>query len=369
MKADAITQCRLCRSAQLNMLLDLGMLASCGMFPAANEPDPPSAPLSLVQCADCGLVQLRHDFSGEDLFRHTYGYRSGLNDSMVRHLGGIVAAASAAVGLQTGDLVLDIGSNDGTLLSHYPANAKRIGIDPTSARFAHHYPQGAVISDDFFNAGTFQKLAGGAKAKIVTSISMFYDLPDPNAFVADVQSILAQEGVWILEQSYLPMMVEKNSFDTICHEHLEYYGLSQIERLLNAHGLRAFDVRMNEVNGGSFQVWTCHSAAAFSANEAALQALRRKEGLEHYASGVPIRDMAGRVLQVRENVLKFLRSAKANGKLVHGYGASTKGNTTLQYFGITPICCPRSPSGMKRSSAAARRGQIFQSFQSASCVL
>ena len=337
----AIGRCRICGSDQFRELFDLGQLHSCGVFPRQDEADPPAAPLNLIQCVACGLVQLSHDFSGDDLFRSTYGYRSGLNESMVRHLGQVVAAAQRRVALRAGDVVLDIGSNDGTLLSSYDvADIVRIGIDPTIARFQKYYPPGILTLDAFFTEKNFRHLCASGQARIVTSISMFYDLPAPNDFVRDVGSILADDGIWILELSYLPSMVERNSFDTICHEHLEYYSLKQIVDLTQRHGLRVFDVILNDVNGGSFQVWVCRSWAPYPANNEVIKGLLDKEKKDGYASGTPILDLKARVKAARSNVLAFLADARRRGKLVHGYGASTKGNTLLQFFGITPGLLP-----------------------------
>ena len=341
MRIKAIGNCRICGSSQFRELFDLGLLHSCGVFPRQNEADPPAAPLNLIQCAACGLVQLSHDFAGEDLFCSTYGYRSGLNESMVGHLGRIAATAQRRVALKAGDVVLDIGSNDGTLLSSYGvADTVRIGIDPTIARFKKYYPPGVFTLDAFFTEKSFRSLCPSGSARIVTSISMFYDLPAPNDFVRDVAGILASDGVWILEQSYLPSMVDRNSFDTICHEHLEYYCLRQIIDLLGRHGLHVFDVSLNDVNGGSFQVWACHTDAPHRTNSEAIAGLLKAEEMQGYASGEPILDLKARVSSIRGNVLEFLANARRQGKLVHGYGASTKGNTLLQFFGITPELLP-----------------------------
>jgi NDP-4-keto-2,6-dideoxyhexose 3-C-methyltransferase len=341
MRMKAIGRCRICDTRHFRELFDLGQLHSCGVFPRQNEADPPAAPLNLVQCTACGLVQLSHDFAGDDLFRSTYGYRSGLNESMVAHLGGITAAVQRRVALKAGDIVLDIGSNDGTLLSSYGvADIVRIGIDPTIARFRKYYPPGVLTLDEFFNEKNFRSLCASGSAQIVTSISMFYDLPAPNDFVRDIAGILASDGVWILEQSYLPTMVDRNSFDTICHEHLEYYCLRQIVDLAARHGLRVFDVSLNDVNGGSFQVWVCHNDAPYLSNSEAIDSFLQQEEKQGYAGGKPILDLKARINSVRDNVLEFLADARDRGKLVHGYGASTKGNTLLQFFGITPELLP-----------------------------
>jgi len=337
----AIGNCRICASNQFRELFDLGQLHSCGAFPRPNEADPPAAPLNLVQCVACGLVQLSHNFAGDDLFRSTYGYRSGLNESMVKHLSGITAAVQSRVELKAGDIILDIGSNDGTLLSSYDiADIVRIGIDPTIARFQKYYPSGIRTLDAFFTEANFRRICDSGSARVVTSIAMFYDLPKPNDLVHDVATILAADGIWLLEQSYLPSMIDRNSFDTICHEHLEYYSLQQIVDLVGRHGLRVFDVLLNDVNGGSFQVWVCRSNAPYSTNSEVIDGLLEREEKEGYASGKPILDLKARVNSLRDDVLEFLADLRRRGKLVHGYGASTKGNTLLQFFGITAELLP-----------------------------
>lgn len=341
MRVTAVKRCRLCGSGEFRGLFDLGDLHSCGVFPLAGEADPPALPLNVVQCTSCALVQLAHDFETEEFFRTSYGYRSGLNESMVRHLQGLVRKAEERAGLKSGDIVLDIGSNDGTLLSSYGvASIVRIGIDPTVARFKQYYPPGIATLDEFFTEPNFRRMQPSGSARIVTSISMFYDLPAPNDFVRDVASILAEDGIWILEQSYLPSMVERNSFDTICHEHLEYYSLKQVVDLAERNALRVFDVELNDVNGGSFQVWACREAAPYRSNTAAIARLLEREKQQGYPEGGPVLELKKRVDDTRERVVGLLQDCRRQGKLVHGYGASTKGNTLLQYFGITPDLLP-----------------------------
>jgi NDP-4-keto-2,6-dideoxyhexose 3-C-methyltransferase len=342
MRSTPINHCRICGGESLSEAFNLGNLASCGTFPSKIEPELPKAPLTLVQCGTCGLVQLAHNFDGDDLFRQSYGYRSGINESMVSHLREIAANVMYRANFKPGDIVLDVGSNDGTSLSFYrqAKDVRRIGIDPTIASFKRYYEAGIETVGDFFTAKNFASVAGGQKAKAITSISMLYDLPDPNSFVADIAATLAPDGLWVFEQSYLPLMVERGSFDTICHEHLEYYGMHQINLLLQRHDLRAFDVRVNDVNGGSFQIWACHSKGPYATNAAAIEVLLRKERLEGYLGLQPLRTLRESTETSRQKTLTFLDTCASNGKLVHGYGASTKGNTLLQHFGITPRLLP-----------------------------
>jgi NDP-4-keto-2,6-dideoxyhexose 3-C-methyltransferase len=349
MRSFPIRRCRICGGENLNEVFSLGNLVSCGTFPLKSEPESRSAPLVLVQCDQCGLVQLAHNFDGNDLFRHSYGYRSGINESMVRHLRDIASNVMEQIAFVPGDIILDIGSNDGTSLSFYRdvKGVRRIGIDPTIAKFKRYYQPNIETVEDFFSAAVFRSAIGNVQAKAVTSIAMLYDLPDPNAFVSDIASILAPDGIWVFEQSYLPLMVERGSFDTICHEHLEYYGMHQVDVLLRRHGLRPFDVRINDINGGSFQVWACHLDGVQFTNAAAIDLLLRKERLEGYLGGQPLKSVRINAEAAREQTLAFLERCVEAGKVVHGYGASTKGNTLLQYFGITtrllPAIADRNP--------------------------
>lgn len=334
--------CRLCGSAQLNMSFDLGNMASCGLFPGMAETgDDPSAPLAIIRCRDCGLVQAAHDYEMSDLFGHTYGYRSGLNESMKAHLESLVADLLTRVSLGDGDYVLDIGSNDSTLLNSYRGTGvKRVAIDPVLEQFRSYYDDDILTAANFFNAATFRDLAGTVKAKAVTSISMFYDLPDPVAFARDIASILDEDGIWVFEQSYMPTMVERNSFDTICHEHLEYYCFKQIEKILADAGLQAIDVTFNDTNGGSFRVFAAHLASSHTPKSSLLNEVREREVAQGYGTDAPLEAFSSRIAKRKQELLSLLNELKAKGKLVHGYGASTKGNTLLQHYEITTDLVP-----------------------------
>src|SRR5260370_13802152 len=235
-----IEDCRLCYSANLSPILDLGNLALTGVFPKGELRNVPAGPLELVRCEKCGLVQLRHNYDFSLLYGETYGYRSGLNRSMVKHLESKVRGIECLMsGLSAGDLVIDIGSNDGTLLGCYRNTALcRVGIDPTGAKFGKYYKEGIELIPEFFSAAAIGRRVGPQKAKVITSIAMFYDLERPLDFVQDIVRLLDDNGIWVFEQSYLPSMLATNSYDTICHEHLEYYSLSQIVFMAEQAGLK-----------------------------------------------------------------------------------------------------------------------------------
>lgn len=331
-----IEKCRICHHTKFDVVFDLGDLHSCGYFPGSANSGSPVAPLCMLRCDDCGLVQLQHDYDQNELFRNTYGYRSGLNASMVKHLGALVNSIQSKISLSSGDTVIDIGSNDATLLKSYTIQGlNRVGIDPSIDQFRSYYPPEIKAQADFFSANAFKQVANGSKARVITSIAMFYDLPDPNAFVADIAEVLDKEGIWVFEQSYLPTMLEKQSFDTICHEHLEYYGLKQIITLLKRHNMRVLDVALNDINGGSFQVYACHAESKLVSNNSKIEQLLADEIAMGLDNLTPFEGFRKRVEDIKKTALEFLKGAKKEGKRVHGYGASTKGNTLLQYFGIT----------------------------------
>jgi hypothetical protein len=324
-------------------VLDLGSQYLTGTFPRDPAQPLTRGPLELVKCyapgnADaCGLLQLRHTYDLKELYGEGYGYRSGLNRSMVDHLGDIVKGLRRLAPLQAGDVVLDIGSNDGTLLSFYPAGeARLIGMDPTGVKFRQYYRSDIELVPDFFSARQFGSHTGGRKARIVTSIAMFYDLFRPMDFMRDVADVLDDEGIWHLEQSYLPLMIQSNAYDTVCHEHLEYYALGQIQWMAERTGLKIVEVNLSDTNGGSFGVTLAKTASPLPACDAQVGEILRREremGLE----GLPAYEQFRRKIQEhRDALLALLGQLRSQGRSVLGYGASTKGNVILQYCGLTP---------------------------------
>ena len=330
---DQIENCRSCGQADLEQVFDLGSLAFTGRFPKKNEDYVPEGPLVIMFCRNCGLVQLAHNFDLKELYLHNYGYRSGTNASMRDHLAGIVNEIQSKVSLESGDTVLDIGSNDGTLLWNYSIpGIRRIGIDPNIFNWGDLYHPEALKVSDFFSANKFKEVSEET-AKVITSISMFYDLPDPNAFVADIATCLSEDGLWVLEQSYVLRMLEQNAYDTICHEHLVYYGLKQISDIVARQNMRVCDVSFNDCNGGSFRVFVCHDIADFPTKEIVGTTLNR-EIRQKLNTPAPFLALKGRVEKLRDELNDFLEVTKVQGASVYLYGASTKGNTLLQYCGI-----------------------------------
>lgn len=337
------TNCRVCSSV-LDPILSLGD-QYVSTFLAPEQSDGPKAPLELVLCQQCRLLQLRHTVPGEMMYQE-YWYRSGTNQTMRDALSDISGAATKLVQLKAGDSVLDIGCNDGTLLGSYTVpGLYRIGFDPAQNLAALSREKADKVLVGFFDADRF--LADpdirGYRPRVVTSIAMFYDLEDPHRFVADVRRILHPDGVWIVQMSYLPLMLKQNDFGNICHEHLEYYSLHSLEYLLNLHDFSVADAQLNDVNGGSIRVFIRNRAGgqnAFGTGAYRKQAaervsrLRESEAELGLDQATPYLEFAERVQGIKRQVHGFIKDQVERKKKVFVYGASTKGNVMLQYFGL-----------------------------------
>lgn len=335
-KAD---KCRLCGNADLIEVLDLGMQALTGVFPKSTDQSVTTGPLRLVKCTGagaCNLLQLAHSYDPGEMYGQNYGYRSGLNPSMVAHLQATVKRLLSLQPLRSDSMIIDIGSNDSTTLRAYPANGcTLIGVDPTGGKFRKFYPPHITLIPEFFPSESLKTLMGGRKAAIVTSFSMLYDLENPLDFACNVADVLDEDGIWVFEQSYMPTMLLRNSYDTVCHEHLEYYALHQIKWLADRANLKLIDIEFNDVNGGSFCVTAAKRQSMRTSSAAIEQTLQREResGLDLLQ---PYQEFAGRVAQHRQSLRDFLDKARRDGKVVKGIGASTKGNVILQYCNITP---------------------------------
>ncbi len=335
----AIEACRICGNTQLVRVLDLGEQMLTGLFPKDKDSNITIGPLRLVKCTGgsdaCGLLQLEHSYDLGEMYGENYGYRSGLNASMVQHLHSKVRKILERVDLEDGDLVVDIGSNDSTTLQAYPAGGPLlIGMDPTGVKFRKYYPPHIQLIPDFFCASLLKGRFPGKKAKVITSFAMFYDLENPTAFMKEIHEVLADDGIWVFEQSYMPAMLETNSYDTVCHEHLEFYALQQIKWMTDRVGFRILDVELNDVNGGSFSITVSKTDGDKSVPPSVQKILdaEREMGLDTLA---PYQAFAERTARSKQDLLDFIRTAQAGGKKVAALGASTKGNVLLQYCGLT----------------------------------
>lgn len=335
-----IVACRLCGNKNLVRVVDLGNQYLTGSFPMTVMQDTlTNGPLCLVKCygqSVCGLLQLEHSYEPEEMYGKNYGYRSGLNSNMVNHLHMKVDAILKRVCLNKGDLVIDIGSNDGTTLGAYPPDLLLVGVDPTGEKFRNFYKPHVNLIPDFFSERLVAEKFPGKKAKVITSFSMLYDLEAPLDFAREVARLLDPDtGVWIFEQSYMPLMLERLAFDTICHEHLEYYGVEQIVWLADKAGLKIIDVELNDVNGGSFSVVAALKNSIYEEFQEGTRSLIEKEKQQGLSTLQPYYEFSQKIGLACQALKDFISNAKKEGKRICGLGASTKGNVLLQYCGFT----------------------------------
>ncbi len=337
---EPIKSCRICGNTELAEVVDLGNMALTGVFPKSKDEQVGSGPLALVKCHGgdeaCGLLQLKHNYDLGSLYGKNYGYRSGLNKSMVTHLHSKVKKIISIAAPEKDDLIIDIGSNDSTLLQAYPENFTNLtGVDPTGVKFSSYYPSHINLIPDFFSSKLILEKYGNKKAKIISSISMFYDLENPINFVTDIYNVLDDNGIWVFEQSYMPEMIRMNSYDTICHEHLEYYSLHQIKFMCDRVGLKIIDVEFNDINGGSFSITASKKDSKFQENKDLISDILNSEIREGYNSLKPFEEFNKKIQTHKNEFVKFIHDVNASGKKIFGYGASTKGNVILQYCGIS----------------------------------
>lgn len=339
----ARTTCRVCGGA-FDSVLSLGN-HYVSNFPLPTEPDGLCAPLELVLCRRCRLLQLKHTIPAETMYRN-YWYRSGTNRTMRDALADIANKAEALAHLEAGDAVLDIGCNDGTLLASYlTGGIFKIGFDPAenlaplSCHVADHVVTNFFTADMFFENPVLTE----HRPKIVTSIAMFYDLEEPRRFVSDVQTVMHPDGVWVVQMAYLPLMLRQHEVGNICHEHLGYYSLHSFEYLINLYDLEVVDVELNDVNGGSFRTYIRRKSADPTAFGDAVyrrlalervRALREEEAKLGLGTAQPYQEFRFWVERIKQDVVGFIQREVQCGKKVYVYGASTKGNTVLQYFGL-----------------------------------
>lgn len=336
------TTCRVCGFEKLTPIISLGDLYVSDFVDGIDERTK-KFPLELVLCnkADggCGLLQLKHSVSHEAMYRQ-YWYRSGMNQTMTNELIGIAERSAALARLASGDYVIDIGANDGTLLrGHKTQNLQLIGFEPAQNLREANSVGTTKIFNDFFNYETWINAFPGVKAKVITAIAMFYDLEDPNLFVSDVVKCLHDDGVFIIQQSYLPLMLSTNEVGNICHEHLEYYSLTSLESLLDRHNLEIFDVELNDINGGSFRTYVRHRGKGNNIRvpigaDLRVASLREYERQLGLGDRHVYEDFVKRVEDIKSKLVKFVKDEAAAGKKIYIYGASTKGNTVLQYFNL-----------------------------------
>lgn len=323
-----IIKCRSCKSSNLKTILTLGNFY-LSEFRKDNK-KPKAYPLNLVFCKECFLLQLKETAPTSVLYTDNYGYRSGINNTMKKELEEIVKKSLEQIGKKKNITAVDIGANDGTLLSFYPKAVKKIAIEPINkfAKESSHIAD--VVINDFFNFSSFQNKLKNKKADIITAISCFYDIDNPNIFIEDITKIMDKDGVFVIQQNYLKLMLQRKAFDNIVHEHLEYYSLISLENLLVRHGLEVFDVELSDINGGSFRTFIAFKGQRkISYRVGDLLKSEKKIGL---SKNKIYEDFAKHVKKTGQQTKQFIQQEARRGKRTYVYGASTRGNTLLQFF-------------------------------------
>ncbi len=303
-----------------------------GKFPKKNKKIK-KAELNLIICTQCELVQLGSDYDLKYLYGPDYGYRTNLNKIMIEHVKKIVDKLSAKTNLKSGEYVLDIASNDGTLLKRYNKKIKRFGIDPTISKFKKEYKSIDFKVSDFFSLKNIKKMTN-KKFKIITALSVFYDLKKPNNFLKDVKKVLSHNGIFLIELADIGSILKYKMFDAICHEHLEYYSSKVMNSMCKKNGLRIFDIKSNKINGGSKQFYISHENSKYKTNQKILKKtfnLEKKQGVGKIST---FKNFFKEINEIGNKLVTYLKKLKSLNKLIHGYGASTKGNVLLQYFNI-----------------------------------
>ena len=325
--------CRICASSSLEVVLDFGDLALTGVF-LENGDEVPRAPLCLIRCCTCGLIQLAHSYDSSSLYGETYGYESHLNKAMVNHLT-LRAKVLESKFLRNipEPVIVDIASNDGTLLTGYQnLKAKLVGIDPLISVVSDWYPQGTIKIEEFFSASAYHSQIS-TKANLVTSLSVLYDLDSPETFAFDVFDILEEDGIWHFEQSYLPTMIKTLSYDTVCHEHLLYLSLHDIDAILKKTGFQLLEASLNSANGGSVAV-TAIKSTSLHKSSPFVEYLLQKESDEGIVDGTAIKHFAELANRHKAELTRLVKDFREDGYLINGLGASTKGNVLLQWLGL-----------------------------------
>jgi len=286
------------------------------------------SPLELVLCENCSLVQLREQVNQDLLFKH-FWYQSRISSSMQNSLKEIADNIKARGILRKGDWVIDIGCNDGTFLQMLPDNNHKIGYEPAE-NVAQLADKTGKIYHEYFNAASYHPDNG--RPRLITAIAMFYDVPDPARFCKDVAELLQPDGTFLIQMNYLLAMLLQNSFDNICHEHLGYYSLQSLSTVLARAGLEIYDAELNEVNGGSIRVYAgFKDAHQITGRVANLQGIEKQAGLSDIST---YKSFKSRIDENGKHLRGFLEDEKKEGKKTWIMGASTRGNTLLQYYRI-----------------------------------
>lgn len=353
----SLIKCRSCGSNDITEILSLGEQYLSDF--RTDDVLPPKYPLDLVICDECKLVQLDETTPSHELYTDSYGYESGINGMIRDDLYDIVKNINDLVTITTEDIVIDTGANDGTLLSVYSEFGPTpfmIAVDPVQKFRTKLQEHADYVVSDFFSKEAIERVSKDDKIKVITSISMFYDLDNPNTFVQDVKDLLAEDGLWVVQQNYLGTMLSQTAYCNICHEHVEYYSLLAFEHLLNRYDLEVFSVTQNGINGGSFRTYIGHKGQ-WPIDES-VENLRQSEKEQGLDTINPYNDFASRISERADSLHALIKGINDDGGTVAILGASTRGNTLLQTskldVSMIPYAIERNPGKIGKKMASSQ---------------
>jgi len=338
LKTKKINHCLLCKNKNIKEIFSLGNLFVSNFVKKRDIKKGLKAPLNLLYCNHCSLIQLSHIAPQEIMYKRFYWYRSGVTKTMNLGLKNIFKESLKYIKMSSNDVVLDIGANDGTLLSYYKKkNFITIGCEPARNLQKFLKKNCNFTINNFWskkNLNKILKINGLKKPKIITAIGMFYDLEDPNIFIKDAADSLDENGIFVAQLMCLKSMIEKNDLGNICHEHIEFYSLKSIKYLFEKNGMEIFKIEENDINGGSYRIY-CRKFRYGSIKLPKENVLKLMKGF------------VKRVKKNKQLIVRFINKKIKENKKIYLYGASTKGNTVLQYYGLThkmiPFAAERSP--------------------------
>lgn len=339
-----MNNCRI-SGKKLQHIFNLGKIHISDFIKNNEETRAGEEELGLSLCSESGLLQLEKVIPKEKMYGK-YWYRSGTNDTMKKELKDVAENCLESIVTKDNDIFLDIACNDGTMFDYIPNNLIKIGVDPSDdSYFKESSKKADEIIQDFFSEKAYkQGKFGDKKAKIITTIAMFYDLEDPITFSKEVKNILDDNGIWVLQMSYTPLMLQQLAFDNICHEHVMYYSLSSIKYLMDKVGFDIMDCVLNDVNGGSFRIFLMKKESdktKFRNQQKRDVADFRVRSILEYEKTLKLnkpetyKRFYKKILKLRKDTVSFIKKVKKEGKTIYGYGASTKGNTLVHWYGLT----------------------------------
>ena len=322
-KTFKIRKCRLCNNHKLKNIHNFGNIFVSNFVSSKNIKKGIKAPLKLVFCSNCKLLQLEHSAPQEIMYKKFYWYKSGITKTMRDGLKELYLDIRKKCKLKKGDVILDIGANDGTLLKYFKNNNFiTIGCEPANNLQKELKSNCDYVIHDFWNSKHLKKIPHKhRKLKVITAIGMFYDLEDPSLFIKHAADALDDNGIFVAQLMCLQSMLKMNDLGNICHEHLEYYSYDSLKYLFEKNGLKIFKITENNINGGSYRVYCKKN-------------IKKSVTYNEQTSYKNIKKFISNVIKNKNETISFLNKSKKDGKKVFLYGASTKGNTLLQYYKI-----------------------------------